>query len=522
MNVSTLMHEVYNGTVVLPDFQRSFIWDPESVRELLVSVLGDYFIGSMLTLDQLEKQSPFALRLIEGIDRVNDEARIQSIVKIILDGQQRITALFYALYEPEIPLKNRKNPYKFYLHIEKALEEKWDEAVEAVSIRNKRRLTELDGKERTIPFNLVKDIGKLASRFKEDKAFENIIRLANSFMGRELHIVSLPNDTGLERIVETFERINRTGKPLSVFELVTAKLYKDGIKLRDVFRATKEKYNFVKAVRPETILRVIALLREKKPKRKNLLALESENFEKHWADACKALEDAFNRITDIKNGYGVLDFKKWMPYTSMLVPLAGIMHFLKVEKLEMDKNYDKVDRWYWNAVFDKRYDQAADTKAGDDFDDLKKWISNGKQVPDFIQKFSLNTVDFEVSSRSSAIYKGVMNLIVLEGALDFKTGQPPQFGKERVQDDHIFPKSIYGYHYITNRTLISTNAEKWKTKPSKYFKQKLAEHGKEKLQIIMSSHLISEEALNQLLNDNLDAFVKERQQTVIKKLESRL
>lgn len=60
------------------------------------------------------------------------------------------------------------------------------------------------------------------------------------------------------------------------------------------------------------------------------------------------------------------------------------------------------------------------------------------------------------------------------GALDFKTGQSPQFYKEKVQDDHIFPKSKYKVNSVINRTLISTN------------------YGKEKLKEILSTYLIPE------------------------------
>ncbi|HHT9153406.1 MAG TPA: DUF262 domain-containing protein, partial [Candidatus Hypogeohydataceae bacterium YC40] len=149
MNVLGLLNDVNTGTIVLPDFQRSFIWEPEDVRELLVSVLGDYFIGSMLVLDNLKDDSPFALRLIEGVEKVNTAPQMQSIVKILLDGQQRVTALFYALYEPDLPLKNRKNRYLFFLDVEIALkklkkeeEKEWDDCVIAVSAKDKKRLSE--------------------------------------------------------------------------------------------------------------------------------------------------------------------------------------------------------------------------------------------------------------------------------------------------------------------------------------------------------------------------------------------
>jgi hypothetical protein len=113
-------------------------------------------------------------------------------------------------------------------------------------------------------------------------------------------------------------------------------------------------------------------------------------------------------------------------------------------------------------------------------------------------------------------------MIVLNGALDFKTGQPPQFSKEKIQDDHIFPKSVYKDDRIVNRTLISTNAEKSDRKPSEYFKKMLDEHGSEKLKIILKSHIIPEDALDYLLNDDLQNFVERRRQAIISYLHKRL
>lgn len=299
-------------------------------------------------------------------------------------------------------------------------------------------------------------------------------------------------------------------------------MYKDNIKLRDILEGTKKNYNFAEFVPPEFILKVIALLRTKEPKRKNILELEPQKFSEDWERACKTLEVAYKRITDIKNGYGVLDFKKWMPYTTMLVPLAAMTDFVINEKLETKGNYDKIDRWYWTAIFSNRYDQAVDTTSANDFIALKKWITDESKIPDFIQKFDFDTVDLDIDKQSSAIYRGVISLVVLSGALDFKTGQPPQFDKDKIQDDHIFPKSVYKDHCIVNKTLISTNAEKSDNKPSEYFKQKLDEHGKEKFKIILESHIIPEDALAYLLNDDLQNFIERRKYAIISNLQKKL
>ena len=131
-------------------------------------------------------------------------------------------------------------------------------------------------------------------------------------------------------------------------------------------------------------------------------------------------------------------------------------------------------------------------------------------------------MELNTDKQSSAIYRGVISLVVLEGALDFKTGQPPQFGKEKIQDDHIFPKSIYNDHRVVNRTLISTNAEKGSKKPSEYFADALKIHGRERLNGILKSHIIPEQALSYLLNDRKDDFLNERREAIINKLREKL
>jgi len=521
MNVKQLLDKVCNGEIVLPDFQRSFIWEPEDVRELLVSVLGDYFIGSMLTMDSHKDESPFALRLIEGVNKMNSDSKVQTLVKILLDGQQRTTALFYALFEPDLPLKGRKSAYRFFLDLDAAINRKWDVGVIGVNVNDKRKFSEIKNNSNIIPFSLIRNIGELSKKFVNHPNHEKIIDLANDFLNREIHVVNLPIRTDLDKIVETFERINRTGEPLSVFELLTAKLYKYGIRLRDLLKNAKTSYAFVESVHPEFVLKVIASIRGKEPKRKNLLELESKDFENDWQKACEALEYAHKRVLDVKNGYGVLDFKKWMPYSTMMVPLAAMLYFVKSEKLESKSNYDKIDAWYWISVFSNRYDQAVDTTTAEDFKAVKEWIKNNK-FPESIQKFNPNEIDLDIDKQSSAIYRGIMNLIVLKGALDFKTGQPPQFEKEKVQDDHIFPKSIYDEHRILNRTPITTNQSKIDKDPSEYFGERIEELGKEKVKSILESHLIPYEALAYLLNNDLEKFMELRKSAIISEIKVKI
>ncbi|ALM76054.1 hypothetical protein TBCH5v1_2153 [Thermococcus barophilus] len=520
-----LLRDTYNGRIVLPDFQRSFVWYPEDVRELLVSVFGGYFIGSMLFLESTREEAPFALRLIEGVEKVNPEARIQYSVRILLDGQQRTTALFYAFHAPNIPLSNRKYPHKFYVDIKKALAEEWEDAIIGVSIADRRRLAEIRRNRYMVPLTDFTDLEALVSRFEGDPNIPvtRLIKLYNDVMEYEIHVITLPSETSLDKIVETFERLNKTGMPLSTFDLATARLYKYGINLRSLHKEAQERYEFAKILPPELILKVIALIRGKEPRRKNLLELDHNNFYEEWERACRALELAYRRMTDIKNGYGILDFKKWAPYSTLIVPLAAMLDYLHSNKKESPENYTKIDAFYWTAVFTNKYDHAVDSQSFSDFNDFILWVEEGI-APEFIEKFDPETVDLDVSSVASAIFKGVLSLIVLKGALDFKTGQPPQFElyRNKIQVDHIFPRSLYNEDRVANRTIITTNQSKSNKKPSEYFKERIQELGEESVLNILATHLIPPEALEALLKNDLETFMELRKRAIIDEIKRRV
>ena len=292
-----LIRDARRGHVVLPEFQRSFIWDRQSVEELLVSILNNYFIGSLLFLNVLPDDHPFKARKVEGID----EDGIYP-TRMVLDGQQRLTSVHYALYGPKVNLKNTSYPYRFFLNIEQAIKGNWDEAVfswptywkkteefftdpqtqyenDIVSFAALR-----DWETWTRWYDGYRDFHRAQGTFDETRT-EQLSTLARQFLTFQAALVELPQGTSLEMVVEIFERINRTGEPLSVFELLTARLWKYDINLRDLWEETRERHAFIddmateKSERyPKFTLQVIALLRGAECKRKNLILLDGNGF----------------------------------------------------------------------------------------------------------------------------------------------------------------------------------------------------------------------------------------------------
>ncbi|MYG07096.1 DUF262 domain-containing protein, partial [Candidatus Poribacteria bacterium] len=102
------------GRIQLPDFQRDWIWDDYRIRSLLASVSQAFPIGAVLTLAVDSKNS--LTRLVEGVNR---EKVIESPNTLILDGQQRLTALFQSLkFECGVYTKNKDKTVTRYYYLD--------------------------------------------------------------------------------------------------------------------------------------------------------------------------------------------------------------------------------------------------------------------------------------------------------------------------------------------------------------------------------------------------------------------
>src|SRR2546430_15271202 len=91
ISLTTLIGRLKEGRFVIPDFQREFEWFPWDIRELMRSIFLDYYIGSLLLWKG--KKENFAALSCEPIYAHKGGG---SPEYIDLDGQQRLTAMYYA------------------------------------------------------------------------------------------------------------------------------------------------------------------------------------------------------------------------------------------------------------------------------------------------------------------------------------------------------------------------------------------------------------------------------------------
>jgi len=182
-----------------------------------------------------------------------------------------------------------------------------------------------------------------------------------------------------------------------------------------------------------------------------------------------------------------------------------------------------------------------DSTTHQDFQDLLKHLKDPSVQPRVFNEIEKNILEDESFSlhsvsRRNAVYKGVINLLAINGAKDFKTGDAIEF--HTLEDHHIFPQSRLakkktsdtGEHHdykreeintILNRTLISEGTHKLigARRPSEYIPKIVSSAYKTE---IMASHFIDEYALVALESDRYDAFRKHRERCILATLREYL
>ncbi len=84
MKIETILDQIDLGAMALPEFQRGYVWNRDQVRGLMYSLYRKHPVGSLLVW----------VTRTDNADARGDQTLTPGSVKLLLDGQQRITSLY--------------------------------------------------------------------------------------------------------------------------------------------------------------------------------------------------------------------------------------------------------------------------------------------------------------------------------------------------------------------------------------------------------------------------------------------
>ena len=212
-SIQTLLSWIRSGEIAIPEIQRPFVWDSTKVRDLIDSLYSGFPVGYIIVWKNPD------VRLKDG--------SISSGKKILIDGQQRITALQAAIVgEPVVGNNYRKKRIKIAFHPLKQRFEVTNPAIEKDSswISDIAPLYHAGFDS----FNFVIEYcNKNQLDDKKRSTVNNVITKLQQIQNNSIGVIELSHQLDISQVTEIFIRINSKGVVLSQADFAMSKISSD-------------------------------------------------------------------------------------------------------------------------------------------------------------------------------------------------------------------------------------------------------------------------------------------------------
>lgn len=479
MKISTILDQIDLGALVLPEFQRGYVWNREQVRGLMDSLYRGHPVGSLLTW----------LTSTENATHRGEGPVQPGSVRLLLDGQQRITTL-YGIIRGQAPPFFEGNTatftglhfnfatesFEFYAPIRMAQDPRW------ISV------TDLMQKGIGDFIQTIYDNPDLASNRSD---YTDRLNRVAYIKDLELHAEDVTGeDKTVDVVVDIFNRVNSAGTRLSKGDLALAKVCASWPDARTEMRG---KLNHWKVA--------------------------GFNFKLEWLLRCvnsiltgQALFPAMAHVSPSEFQRGLTRSEQRVDYLLNLVSSRlGLDHDrvlgsrysfpLMVRYLEKrggtisdPKERDELLFWYIHTLLWGRYSGSTETVLNQDLQTIEQIDGGLTRLIEGLSRnrgdLKVNPGDFSGSSIGARFYPLLYMLTRVHHAKDWDTGielSNHMLGsKSRLHLHHIFPKSLLyksGYqrqqvNALANFTFLTqdTNIRVSNRDPAEYIPEFISKH----------------------------------------------
>ncbi|WP_432104538.1 GmrSD restriction endonuclease domain-containing protein [Streptomyces sp. bgisy091] len=536
-NLNDWLTTVRAGQVKLPRFQRFEAWSYSQVQSLLESVLNDLPIGAMFVLE-VEGNPPFHPR---PINSAPDGGKVG---ELLLDGQQRITALWKSL-------QGGYPDREFFV----AFNERTDYegiAVQSVKVstRGGRRYplwADDPGRllERgLIPVQLLQpgeEANARALKWIQSACGENQAEVVDyvmqvqswraRFSSFNIPFLSLPKTTSPAQVLEVFTRINTGSTPLSVFDIITADIEQAvGKSLHDLLENLNgrvpglARYGDVQDI----VLRSAALMQDKTPDRPSILGLNWNEVVETWP----ALVLGAEKTVEFLEAEKVLDGARLPIFTVVPALITLWSYAAELSPDRLGESRTLLRKFMWRGFFTERYESSAHTAVIQDVRELVKAIRDGKTSVPPIFDYELPTAEDLCEAgwpkKRDRLARAILLVSLRGGATDLADGGPISvLNVAQREYHHIFPDG-----YLRNvQSQVSANLAlncaliTWKTnrairdkEPLVYMRDRAEANslGDDEMVFRLKTHAIPERPLRE---NQYGDFIHERAREVAAAME---
>lgn len=445
LSIRNLISRVASGDIRIPAFQRDYVWEPHQAAFLLDSIYKGFPIGTVV--------------LWKTDARLSSEKNLGSFVlpepaksypvNYVLDGQQRLTSLFSAFQNDLQPVDDEWIDLYFDMLSENNIQESSFAALDVDEVDMSRYFP-----IKTL-FNPI-EYQKSCSNI-DSSLLPNVHNMAAKF-----YEFLIPNTTfesdDRNAVAIVFERINRSGTDLDIFELLSAWSWSEDFDLVEKFKELQNEiaeHNYDDLMGDKDLqLRICAAVITGETTPAKILSLQGEDIRNRFGEIQNGIIGA---IDFLKGQLGISHFKL-LPFPGILVPLSCFFATVKADGVKYsDKQRACLTKWFWRSVFTRRFSSDVNERQAYDVIEMRALLQDenhpfkfpsGENKVDFLRgNFSAGTAN---SKTLIILLNSMKPKSLLSGAL-VKTDEVLRKGSKH-EYHHIFPQAFL-------RSLGSTKKE---------------------------------------------------------------
>ncbi|PKT77575.1 DUF262 domain-containing protein [Helicobacter winghamensis] len=575
ITINQAMQKIHENEYLLPAFQREYEWYPEQIEELFDSLMRDYPISSML-LWRVKDESKTAWKFYRFLEYYRElyhthndyfNTSNHKDFDAVLDGQQRLTSLYLALFGNYDIHKNH-NKWEdddryfkvcdFYFNLTQSEKPK-NENVEYEFLWLDRKVTEQKGiyidkqgqkwfKCKEVYKYETARVRKIAKEFELDENEEERLELFHQkIFDKALINYYLEEEQNPDKAVNIFIRINSGGTSLDysdiLFSIAIANWNK--IDARTEINKLVDRINENFSISKDLVLKGFLYLFH------NSIKFQINSFDKNFIqdieEKWETIQNAFIETFRLLRSFG-FDAKTLSSNNAILPILYFIYHkdltHSIVDSVKQKENRHLIKKWLLRATIFKLFGGSGDTVLANT---RKAFIKDFKQNDVFfdreVEYFPWQEIEKETKythnldreylqdnimpyQKNSSEAFAVLSLLYPN--LDYKNNN--------FHKDHLHPESAYKeYEKIAKKRAEKEQDYKWKdfkyynslvnlqmldanenmAKQGKNLEQWVSENCGDDRKSFLNQHLIPDVDLSL---ENFDKFAEEREKLLLDRL----
>lgn len=427
--LSTILDQIDAGSMLLPEFQRGYVWNRDQVRGLMRSLYSGYPVGALLVWET------------EGDSQaVRGATGTAGTKQLLLDGQQRVTSLYGII---------RGTPPSFFDGDEEAFRDlRFHVETEAfqfhapVKMRNDPLWVDVTALFRSEPGSQITPLIDLPELRPRLGVYMQRLSKLENVLQRDFHIEQITGaDKTVDVVVDIFNRVNSGGTKLSKGDLALARVCAEWGEARPTMRRNLDRwagrgYQFT----PDWLLRIVnAVATGRAP----FSALEGVSAADFQSALHESLDHVDHFLFDLVGKRLGLDHDRVLTGRYAFPVIARHLHN-RGGRFASGAEADQALYWYVHAALRGRFAGSTETFVAKDLETVDKDGIEG--VIASLRRtrkgnLSIDAQDFEGVGRGSRAYPLLYLVTRVRAALDLVTGRPLGQDASAVGVHEIFPKA---------------------------------------------------------------------------------